>query len=55
MIEPVEHSAISEFRFLVENHLRVIYPEIDHVVFAQTLIDIMSPDGKCVTPETHRN
>lgn len=55
MIEPVEHSAISEYRFLVENHLRVIYPEIDHAAFAQTLIDIMAPEGKCQTPETHQN
>ncbi len=55
MIEPVEHSAISEYRFLVENHLRVIYPEIDHAAFAQTLIDIMCPDGRCQTPETHQN
>ncbi|MCA9015500.1 MAG: sugar phosphorylase, partial [Planctomycetaceae bacterium] len=55
MIEPVEHSAISEYRFLVENHLRVIYPEIDHAAFAQTLIDIMAPDGNCQIPETHQN
>ena len=55
MTEPVEHSAISEYRFLVENHLRVIYPEIDHAAFAQTLIDIMCPDGRCQTPETHKN
>lgn len=55
MIEPVEHSAISEYRFLVENHLRVIYPDLDHTTFARNLIDIMSPEGKCHTPETHQN
>ncbi len=55
MIEPVEHSAISEYRFLVESHLRVIYPQIDHAAFSQSLIDIMSPDGKCQIPETHQN
>lgn len=55
MIEPVEHSAISEYRFLVESHLRVIYPQIDHAAFSQSLIDIMSPDGKCQIPETHLN
>lgn len=55
MTESDEHSAISEFQFLVENHLRVIYPDIDHSAFAQTLIDIMAPDGTCQTPETHQN
>ena len=55
MTEPVEHSAISEYRFLVENHLKVIYPELDHKAFAQDLIDIMCPDGQCQTPETHKD
>lgn len=55
MTEPVEHSAISEYRFLVENHLKVIYPDLDHEAFAQELIDIMCPDGQCQTPETHQN
>lgn len=55
MTEPVEHTAISEYRFLVENHLKVIYPDLDHAAFAQDLIDIMCPDGQCQTPETHQN
>ncbi|QGQ22531.1 alpha-amylase [Gimesia benthica] len=55
MTEPVAHSAISEYRFMVENHLKIIYPELDHAAFAQDLIDIMCPDGQCQTPETHQN
>ncbi|QDT26182.1 Sucrose phosphorylase [Gimesia panareensis] len=55
MTEPVEHTAISEYRFMVENHLKVIYPDLDHAAFAQDLIDIMCPDGQCQTPETHQN
>lgn len=57
MTEPVEnYSAISEYRFHVENHLRIIYPDLNHAAFAQTLIDIMCPDsGECQTPETHQN
>lgn len=55
MTEPVEHSAISEYKFLVENHLKVIYPELEHSAFAQELIDIMCPDGQCQTPHTHQN
>lgn len=55
MSEPVEHSAVSEYQFLVENHLKVIYPEIDQSAFARELIQIMCPDGNCQTPRTHQN
>ncbi|MBD2859998.1 alpha-amylase [Spongiibacter sp. KMU-158] len=50
-----ELSPQAHLRQRLENHLRVIYPDLDRAPLIEGIVELMHLENRCFMPESHRN